>query len=211
LVAAVTAASGIAGAGFDSHDPSKVTRPIFWDIPGAYRVLFYTSVVVCLGVYGWLFARRVQNWERGQPDRRATTRANRSRRIRDLRHGLEMRTLLHDPAAGVMHSLIYFPFLVLFAVTVTLEIDHLLPDHLEFLHGHTYQAYKFVGNTVGALFLIGVGWAIARRYIQRPYRLRIKTRPEDALILAMFFVIGATGLLVQAVRMAAIGRPAFEE
>ena len=29
-----------------------------------------------------------------------------------------MRTLLRDPAAGVMHSMIYFGFLVLFIATV---------------------------------------------------------------------------------------------
>ena len=69
---------------------------------------------------GWFFSQRVQNWERGQPDRRATTTKNVKRRLADLRAGLYMQTLLRDPAAGVMHSLIYFPFLILFAVTTVL-------------------------------------------------------------------------------------------
>ncbi len=45
----------------------------------------------------------------------------------------------------------------------------------------------------------------------RPYRIRTKTRPEDAAILGTFFVIGVTGLLVQAVRIALEGRPSFEK
>ena len=99
-----------------------------------------------------------------------------------------MRTLLRDPAAGVMHSLIYFGFLVLFIVTVLLEIDHQLPESLKFLHGRTYQAYAFVGDLFGLVFLAGLLWAFARRYGQRPYRIRIKTKPEHLVILVTFLV-----------------------
>jgi Fe-S oxidoreductase/nitrate reductase gamma subunit len=211
LFAVLVAASGIAGAFESTHDPSRVSRETFWDIPHALRAVFYTSLIVLVTASGWLLSVRVQNWERGQPDRRATTAANRGRRIRDLRRGLTMQTLLRDPAAGLMHSLIYFPFLVLFAITTTLEVNHLLPSNLEFLHGHVYQAYKLIGDTAGALFLVGIGWAVVRRYIQRPYRIRTKTRPEDGLILGMFFLIGATGLVVQGVRIAAEGQPSYEK
>jgi Fe-S oxidoreductase/nitrate reductase gamma subunit len=209
--AAVTLASGIAGALEASHDPNRVSREVFYGIPHAMRAVFYVVVTAAILVAGWLFSQRAQNWERGQPDRRPTTAENRSRRVRDLRRGLEMRTLLRDPAAGIMHSLIYFPFLILFAVTSVLEIDHQLPDSWKFLHGGVYQGYKFVGDTAGLLFVTGIAWAIARRYVQRPYRLRIKTRPEDAVILGTFLVIGVTGLVVQGVRIAMIGRPAYEE
>jgi Fe-S oxidoreductase/nitrate reductase gamma subunit len=211
LFAALVAASGIAGALEATHDSSAVSRETFWDIPHALRAVFYTTLVVLVTASGWLLSVRVQNWERGQPDRRATTAANRGRRVNDLRRGLTMQTLLRDPAAGLMHSLIYFPFLVLFAITTTLEVNHLLPDSLEFLHGHVYQAYKLIGDTAGLLFLIGIGWAIVRRYIQRPDRIRTKTRPEDGLILTTFFLIGATGLIVQGVRIASEGQPSSEK
>jgi Fe-S oxidoreductase/nitrate reductase gamma subunit len=122
-----------------------------------------------------------------------------------------MRTLLRDPAAGVMHSCIYFGFIGLFMVTVTLEVDHQMPDALKFLHGHTYEAYSAFGDAMGVVFLIGIMWAIGRRYVQRPYRIRIKTKPEDAMILGTFFVIGLTGFFVEAARIAIVGRPAFEK
>ena len=108
-----------------------------------------------------------------------------------------MQTLLRDPAAGIMHSCIYFGFIFLFIITVLLEIDHQLPDDLKFLHGHTYKAYAFGGDLAGVIFLIGIGWAIVRRYVQRPYRIRIKTKPEDAVILATFAIIGVTGFLAE--------------
>ena len=211
LFAALVAGSWIAASVEGAHDPHGVTRRVFFDVPTPMEALFYTALIFTLVTVSWLFFVRVQNWERGQPDDRATTRANRGRRVASLRHGLEMRTLLSDPAAGLMHSLIYFPFLVLFGVTTVLEIDHLLPNSLEFLHGGVYQGYKLVGDSAGLLFLIGIGWAIVRRYVQRPYRLRIKTKPEDAVILATFFVIGATGLVVQGVRIASEGQPSYEE
>jgi Fe-S oxidoreductase len=211
LAAAVVAASGILGALVLTPDRHATSREVFVGIPHALRAVFYTVTVALVLVVGYLFSQRVQNWERGQPDRRTTTADNRARRIADLRRGLTMQTLLRDPAAGVMHSLIYFPFLILFAVTTVLEIDHLAPGSLKFLHGGVYQGYKFVGDTAGGLFVIGVGWAAVRRYVQRPYRLRIKTRPEDALILSTLFLVGATGLVTQAVRIAQAGRPSFEE
>jgi hypothetical protein len=77
----------------------------------------------------------VRNWERGAPDNRRTTPKNAKRRLADFRAGVYMQTLLRDPAAGIMHSLIYFGFLVLLGVTTMLEIDHQLPEDLKFLHG----------------------------------------------------------------------------
>ena len=113
-----------------------------------------------------------------------------------------MRTLLRDPAAGLMHSMIYFGFLVLLAVTTVLEIDHQLPESLKFLHGRTYQAYAFVGDLAGLVFVGGVLWAIARRYVARPYRIRIKTRPEHAVILGVLLAIGLTGFAAEMFRIA---------
>ena len=60
------------------------------------------------------------------------------------------------------------------------------------------------------MFVTGVTWAILRRYGQRPYRIRIKTKLEDAVVLGTLFAIGVTGFLVEAVRIALVGRPGFE-
>ena len=112
--------------GFD--EKSSIHREVFGDIPDALKMTFYIVIPVLL-VYGAvLFAYRVRNWERGAPDNRATTAENVKRRLDDFRAGVYMQTLLRDPAAGIMHSLIYFWFLVLLAVTTVLEINHQLPD-----------------------------------------------------------------------------------
>ena len=209
--AVVIAASGIAGSTLGFHSDSPIGREVFGNIPPAMKAAFYVVLPVVFVISAWLFATRVRNWERGQPDRRRTTKKNVPRRLAALRSGLYMRTLLRDPATGLMHSLIYFGFIVLFAVTTVLEIDHQLPDDLKFLHGDTYRAYAFIGDGAGVAFLTGIVWAIGRRYIQRPYRIRIKTKPEDALILGMFLVLGVTGFAAEAFRISLDGRPDFEQ
>jgi Fe-S oxidoreductase/nitrate reductase gamma subunit len=211
VIAVFTLASGVAPALTHWHDPSTIRREVFINVPTAVKVAFYAVTSTMLLLVGWLASLRVRNYERGGSDDRRTTRGNVRRRVRDYRRGVMMRTLLRDPAAGVMHSCIYFGFIGLFMVTVTLEVDHQMPGTLKFLHGGTYEAYAAFGDAAGVVFLIGIVWAIGRRYWQRPYRIRIKTKPEDAMILGTFLVIGLTGFFVEAVRIALVGRPAFEK
>ncbi|MGH9234224.1 MAG: respiratory nitrate reductase subunit gamma, partial [Acidimicrobiales bacterium] len=210
--AAITVASGITATVLQWHDEdSAVQREVFGNIPSAWKTVFYTVLPIVI-LYGAVnFANRVKNWQRGGPDDRATTRNNVHRRLRDFRAGVYMQTLLRDPAAGVMHSLIYFNFLVLLAVTTVLEINHQMPEGAKYLHGGVYQGYSLVGDAAGALFLAGVVWAIVRRYVQRPYRIRIKSKPEHALILVTFLAIGVTGFGAEAYRIALDGRPTFEK
>ena len=210
-VSLFTLGSGISATVEQWHDHSTITREVFGGVPSPLRAAFY-AVTPALLLYGAvLFALRVKNWERGAPDDRRTTPKNVKRRLADFRAGVYMRTLLRDPAAGLMHSMIYFGFLLLLGVTTVLEVDHQMPEGAKFLHGGVYEGYSFVGDLAGAVFLIGILWAMARRYIQRPYRIRIKTKPEHAAILIVFFLIALTGFATEVVRIALAGSPNFEK
>ncbi len=199
-------ASGLVPVLTQWKDDSPIQREVFGGIPDAVVVAFYAALAAMFIVVAYLASLRVRNYERGQPDDRRTNRKNVERRLRDFRSGVWMQTLLRDPAAGVMHSFFYFGFIFLFIATVILETDHQMPESLKFLHGNTYLAYAMGADLAGVIFLIGVGWAIGRRYIQRPYRIRIKTKPEDHVILGSFALLGVTGFLVEAARIAAAGR-----
>jgi len=172
--------------------------------------MFYGTITVMLVACAVLISGRIRNYERGAPDDRRTNQRNVHRRLGDFRSGVWMRTLMRDPAAGLMHSFIYFGFLVLFAATILLEIDHQLPEGLKFLHGKVYEGYAFMADLFGLVFLVGILWAVGRRYIQRPYRIRIKSRPEDAVILGTFLVIALTGFLIEGFRIAYEGMPGIE-
>ncbi len=211
FMALFTLVSGILPQITNWHDENSPSREVFGGIPGALQVAFYTVIPVMLVWGAIVFADRVRNWERGAPDRRRTTSKNAKRRLADFRAGVYMRTLLRDSAAGLMHSMIYFGFLALLAVTTVLEVDHQMPERAKFLHGQTYLAYSFFADLAGLVFMVGIVWAIVRRYVQRPYRIRIKTKPEYAAILGTFFVVGASGFFAEAFRIAEIDQPGYEK
>ena len=190
-----TLVSGIVPLITDWHDDKSPSREVFGGIPGALQVAFYTVIPVMLVWGAFVFADRVRNWERGAPDRRRTTTKNVKRRLADFRAGVYMRTLLRDPAAGLMHSMIYFGFLVLLGVTTVLEIDHQLPESAQVPARHDVPGVLVRRRrSPASCSSVGIVWAIVRRYVQRPYRIRIKTKPEHAVILGTFLVIGVDGL-----------------
>ncbi|MFQ5967152.1 MAG: (Fe-S)-binding protein [Acidimicrobiia bacterium] len=189
------------------HPVHDVGRVVFGNIPGAVVAVFYIAAASFTFLMFYFFSLRARNWERGGPDRRAGSWAE---RIRRLLEGLSNKTVARDRAAGMVHAAIYYGFVVLFLGTVTLEIDHLLPADFKFLKGAVYQGYSFVLDGAGVVFLAGLAGAALRRYGQRPLRLRSKTKPEDAWILGLLALIGLTGLLTEAARIAVDGRPDFE-
>jgi Fe-S oxidoreductase len=201
-LAVFTAISGIVPLITDWHNDNAIHREVFGNVPGPLKLAFYTLVPLVLAWGSFKFADRMKNWERGKPAQRRTTARNAKRRAEEYRRGVYMQTLLRDSAAGLMHSMMYFGFLVLLGVTTVLEVDHQLPEDLKFLHGRTYQAYAFVGDAAGAVFLAGVTWAIVRRYVQRPYRIRIKSKIDHVLSLGSLFVIGVTGFTSEMLRIA---------
>ncbi len=185
----------------------EIGRVVFGNVPGVVQALFYIGVSAGIWLAFHLFALRARNWQRGQADRRTGRWLERLKR---LDAGLRMKTLMRDRAAGLMHSMVYYGFFVLFLGTVTLEIDHILPSGLKFLHGPVYQGYSAVLDLAALAYLGGLAWAILRRYGQRPWRIRSKTKPEDGWILASLTIIGLTGLSTEAARIALVGRPDFE-
>ena len=210
-IALFTIVSGVIPQITGWHNDNDVHRVVFVGIPGPLQIVFYTVIPVMI-VWGAIaFANRMKNWERGTPSQRHTTPKNAKGRVAGYRAGVYMQTLLRDPAAGLMHSMIYFGFLVLLAVTTVLEIDHQMPEDLKFLHGRTYQAYSFVGDLAGVIFLGGIVWALFRRYVQRPYRIRIKSKPEHVIILGTFLAIGVTGFGAEMFRIAVEGTPDYEQ
>ncbi|HJR24539.1 MAG TPA: heterodisulfide reductase-related iron-sulfur binding cluster [Acidimicrobiales bacterium] len=212
LLTLITIGSGLAATVFQFHDEeSTVQREVFGNIPSAWKLVFYTVFPILILYGAVLFGQRVKNWQRGAPDDRSTTTKNVKRRMGDFRSGVYMQTLLRDPAAGIMHSLIYFSFLILFAVTIVLEVNHQVPESWKFLHGDVYRGYSAVGDAAGLMLLAGLVWAIVRRYVQRPYRIRIKTRPEHAVILGTMLTLGVTGFGAEVWRIAEQGRPEHEE
>ena len=192
---------------FPGHAESDISREVFVNIPTALKAVFYVAVAAFIYLTLYLFSLRAKNWQRGSEDRRT---GRWKERVAALGGSLVMKTLMRDRWAGLMHSMVYYGFVVLFLGTVTLEIDHLLPADFKFLQNDIYLGYSFVLDLAAVVFLGGLVWAAVRRYGQAPWRLRSKTRPEDLWILVTLGLIGITGLLTEAARIAVEGRPDHE-
>jgi Fe-S oxidoreductase len=206
LIAVGTILLGIGGT-LPDHPRFEVGRVVFGNIPTPLVVVFYVAIATFLWLMFHLFARRARSWEQGASERRV---GRWGQRLRRLGEGLSMKTLMRDPRAGLMHSMIYYGFLVLFLGTVILEIDHLMPSGLKFLHGPVYLGYSAVLDLASLVYLGGLALAVLGRYVLRPWRMRSKTKPEDAVILATLALIGVTGLLTEAARISLDGRPDHE-
>ena len=189
------------------HFIPEVGREVFGNISPAPQALFYVGIAAFLPLTLYLFSLRARNWERGLGEERT---GQWTERLRRLGSGLAMKTLLRDRAAGLMHAMIYYGFIVLFIGTVTLEIDHLLPTSLKFLEGNTYRIYSAILDLAAVIFVLGIIWAVVRRYGQRPWRLRLKTKAEDAWILITLGFIGVSGLATEAARISLQDRPDYE-
>lgn len=207
----VLSALGTLGLGLlgtlPEHPHFEVGREVFANIPAAVVVMFYFALAAFIWLTFHLFALRARSWQQGSPEPRSGRWGERLARLFD---GLSMKTLMRDPRSGLMHSMVYFGFVVLFLGTVTLEIDHLMPADLKFLKGNFYLGYSLVLDLATLLYLGGLVMAIGIRYGLRPWRLRSKTKPQDTLILAVLASIGVTGLLLEGARISLAGRPDFE-
>jgi Fe-S oxidoreductase/nitrate reductase gamma subunit len=204
----LTTASAISSLSRSERKSPEVGRVVFGGIPRALHVEFYIIIIAALVTCTALFVKRMSNIERGSSEHRA---GKLNERINALYRSFAMRTVSRDKRMGRIHSLIYWPFVILTLATITLEIDHQLPANLAFLHGHTYEIYSLISDLAGALLLIGVVAAALNRYVWPQPRIASKTTNEDAWILTLLALLVFTGFLVEADRIAAAGRPSFEQ
>ncbi len=126
-----------------------------------------------------------------------------------------------------MHLLLFYGFLTLFIGTVILAINTYSP--FKFYRGVFYLVYEMTLDVMGALFLVGVIWAFFRRLkMTRADIGRAKidsSNPQyekqhmvgrrrplsgdwgDYITLGLLFIVGSTGFLLEAARMAVNPKP----
>ncbi|HEX6220603.1 MAG TPA: hypothetical protein VF115_05880, partial [Acidimicrobiia bacterium] len=110
LSALGTLALGFLGT-IPGHPHFDVGREVFGNVPDAIVVVFYVGLAAFLWLTFHLFALRAGSWQQGVSDDRT---GKGRRRLHRLYEGLTMRTLMRDPRSGVMHSMVYYGFVVLF-------------------------------------------------------------------------------------------------
>jgi Fe-S oxidoreductase/nitrate reductase gamma subunit len=176
------------------------TRQIYWNVSqvwAMYALLLPTALAAGYGVY-----RRWRRWRRGRPAARFDRPWERVRLV--LKHAAAQRRTAQARYAGLFHAFISYGFVVLTVATTVVALD--ADFGLRLMRGRFYLYFQsFVVDLFGALVMVGVLLAAARRYLKRPRKL-VHT-DEAALILAFVFVMCLQGFLVEGWRIAATHDP----
>jgi Fe-S oxidoreductase/nitrate reductase gamma subunit len=179
----------------------EIARIHFWGIDSVGLFYVLAAISVCIFLIGIYL--RVSVWIAGvKRDRLAISTPGIKNLLID---GLLGRKIFKgDISAGLMHFLIMWGFIGLFAGTVLLTTDYWL---VRFLIGNTYLIYSFCMEILGLMLVAGLLIALIRRYITRVPRLL--NRPQDFWILILLFVCVLTGFMVEGARLA-VNMPEWE-
>lgn len=178
-------------------------RSGYWNIPVPLRVVFFLFMAVSVLIMTYGLAQRVRLWAKGQPIPGFDHLA--ARLGRTVKYALAQVRILRQSYPAAMHLGIFWAFVLLFIGTILASLDSDVWEWIlkaKLLQGNFYLVYKFVLDLAGLFFLVGLGLAIYRRYVIRPDRLNTDWRFNLTLPLLAFIVL--TGLLVEALRLAAM-------
>src|ERR1044072_5962201 len=178
----------------------EATRQIYWNVShvwAMYALLLPTAVVAGDGVY-----RHWSRWRRGRAAARFERPWERVRLL--LKHAVAQRRTARERYAGLFHALISYGFVVLTVATTVRALDAAFGTAI--MRGRFYLYFQsFVVDLFGALVMVGVLLAAARRYVKRSRKL-VHT-DGGALILAAVFLMCLQGFLVEGWRIAVTGDP----
>ncbi|MBN2034653.1 MAG: (Fe-S)-binding protein [Deltaproteobacteria bacterium] len=169
-------------------------RELFWKIGPGW--LFYALAALAVGLLLVGTAAHLQLWMKSSlKGKVAFSREALKQTLSDVFLGL--RVLKGEVAAGIMHALIFWGFLVLTIGTAIL----LVHEHLSsFLVGTSHLAFEVAMEIGGLILLGGILWALVRRYVQRVPRL--ERRLEDALVPLWLLVVVGSGFILEGIRLA---------
>jgi Fe-S oxidoreductase/nitrate reductase gamma subunit len=185
---------------------ATATREILWNISGVGEVVFYALAAITLGVFGWGIYRHIRRILGGQPVNFPPP-VSAGRLGRALVTVLSNKTVLRGHTlGGGMHLLVMWGFIVLIIATTIVAVEYDLfhkimgLEHL-MMQGPFYLGFELVTDLFGALLLVGLVIAIARRYVLN--RPQLKRQTVDWLLPVLLLVIVVTGFIVEGLRLAA--------
>jgi Fe-S oxidoreductase/nitrate reductase gamma subunit len=169
-------------------------RELFWKIGAGWLFYGLAALAICLVLIG--VAAHVVVWLKAAPKGKvAFSRQAVKQTILDVFLGL--RVLKGEVPAGIMHTFIFWGFVILTVGTTLLLVhEHLYP----FLVGKSHLLFEISMEIGGLILLAGILWALVRRYIQRVSRL--ERRLEDALVPLWLLVVIGSGFILEGVRLA---------
>src|SRR4030095_16541296 len=178
----------------------EATREIYWNITHIW--VMYLLLLPTLAVAGYGIYSHFRRWRRGVSLARFDRPLLRLRAL--LQHAAAQRRTAKDAYAGFFHAFISYGFVILTIATIVVALDADFGTTI--MRGQFYLYFQsFIVDFFGALVILGIAMAVARRYLARPRKLVYTS--EAALILAAIFLICLQGFLLEGWRIAVTRDP----
>ena len=163
-------------------------------------VWFWVLTIVGVGAVVLSLSRRFQLLRAGRPDNRFDRLGERFKHM--LVYAFGQKKMFDDPVAGFYHLLIFYGFLVVSLRTVSMVIEGLFAGwELPLLHTTAGHAYLFSKDIFELLVLVGLGFAIWRRGIQK--KERVVQSFSAWLVIGLIAILMITDLAAEGARIAA--------
>ncbi len=186
------------------------------------KVVFYTLTYLSIAVMAWQFLAPLRQWSKG---RKITWKPAYLRNV--LTYVAAQRKVMGSrPKSGApLHLLVFYGFLGLFGATTLLALATYAPllGIANWHKGTYYLLFEAVFDAAGLAFLAGIAWAFFRRYthlqnlgepVPDPHTGKLARSPnpvttawQDFATLALLFLVGLTGFVIEAARISADPRP----
>jgi Fe-S oxidoreductase/nitrate reductase gamma subunit len=165
------------------------------------HIIFWVVFLAAAGGVAWNVRRLLGYLNVGKSDNRFERIGARIRNV--LVVAIGQSKLLREPVAGAIHAMIFWGFLVLLAAVVESLVEGLIPGGNLFWLGPVYTVLTVSQDIFCVLILIAVLWALWRRYVVVPPRLRVDRaeRRDAAMILVLIGVIVTSLLVTNAARL----------
>ena len=179
-------------------------REIYWNLPHWIELFLYVTAIAAIAVMFFKIYQDVLLWRKGHGVVRGTNFASRLWNTTTEIFG--QKRVLKDRVPGIMHTFIFYGFLALFIGTdiIAAEADFTIPiageQEGKILTGGFYKYYELILDVMGVVFVVGLLWALWRRYRTKPTRL--DNRRTDAWVLGSMLFIAIGGYVIEAFRLA---------
>ncbi len=182
------------------------TREEFLYIGEAGKYLFYTLTYISIAIAAAQIFLRVKLWMKGQPvGNFSVGRACKNVWLYILG---QKKVQSSRPRSGApMHMALFYGFLALFIGTTLLAINTYGP--WKFHYGVYYLTYEMTLDVMGVVFIVGVLWALGRRFVYnyRSSRKILGHKVSDYWALGLLLIVGVTGFWLEAARMSVNPQP----
>lgn len=168
-------------------------REVFWNISNP--ALFYALAAFAAAVFFYGLYKRYRLWTGGWKER-----SRRELSVGAVLGRIAANTSIFsgDILGGITHMAIMWGFVLLFIGTAMSTTDHWI---FPYLSGKLYLAYAFVLDIAGAVLILGIVLAYARRFVFKSDRMVTVVRDHAVLLLLLFITV--SGFIVEGLRLAA--------